>query len=108
MDTSGEELLCSFTTSHGAKYLINLTLYKSEDAETFSPDPVPRGITVSSLNAHKPWKLPSKCLLKYAILVIFCFCYYFLNRGIVPITCDELFKTMAANKDPNKVLCCNL
>jgi len=24
-------------------------------------------------------------------------------RGIVPITCDELFKTIAANKDANKV-----
>ncbi|BFZ12722.1 hypothetical protein BsWGS_15761 [Bradybaena similaris] len=24
------------------------------------------------------------------------------NRGIVPITCDELFKAMGANKDPNK------
>lgn len=27
---------------------------------------------------------------------------YGKNRGIVPITCDELFKTMAQNEDPNK------
>ncbi|XP_067652315.1 kinesin-like protein KIF28 [Haliotis asinina] len=27
---------------------------------------------------------------------------YGANKGIVPITCNELFKTMAANTDPNK------
>lgn len=28
---------------------------------------------------------------------------YNFNRGIVPITCDEMFKTMDKNADPNKV-----
>ncbi|XP_052232106.1 kinesin-like protein KIF28 isoform X2 [Dreissena polymorpha] len=27
---------------------------------------------------------------------------YGVNRGIIPITCDELFKTMSTNNDPNK------
>ena len=26
-----------------------------------------------------------------------------MSRGIVPITCDELFKTIDGNQDPNKV-----
>lgn len=29
--------------------------------------------------------------------------WYIFNRGIVPITCDEMFKTMDKNADPNKV-----
>ena len=29
-------------------------------------------------------------------LIVFCY------RGIIPISCDELFKTMATNTDPNK------
>ena len=28
--------------------------------------------------------------------------YMYNFRGIVPITCDELFKTMGTNTDPNK------
>lgn len=27
---------------------------------------------------------------------------YYIFRGIVPITCDELFKTMEQNDDPNR------
>ena len=37
----------------------------------------------------------------YQSHVMSCACYVF--RGIVPITCDELFKTMATNGDANVV-----